>query len=92
MSDWESSLGELIDYGQAPEFYVDDWCTPVIRHGVLTNAGFRIINGQRVVVIRIVQPALTVPGTQERVARAMREVCDAPMMCIHIADKPKVLS
>lgn len=87
------SLGELIDYGQAQEIYVDDWDEPVIRHGVLSVAGYRIINGQRVIVIRIVQPAQTVPDALRRVEKALRKASNkAPTHGFYISDMSKVMS
>ena len=71
----DGSIGDVLDFGQAPEFYVEDWGTPVIRHGVLTNVAFRVLDGRKVAVLRISQPVETVAGTQERVKSALRKAC-----------------
>lgn len=88
----DSGENDLVDYGNVPEFFVDDWTAPIIQGGILTTTAYRNSNGRKVAVVHIVQRAESVPKAIERAAEAIREAADAPTLAVSIFDRPKVLS
>ncbi len=54
------SAEELIEPFAVQEVFVDGWGDRVLSEGIYSSAGYRIIRGEKVVVIRIAQRASTV--------------------------------
>lgn len=78
----------LIEPFAVQEVFVDGWGERVLHDGIYSSAGYRIIRGEKVIVVRVAQRESCV----RRSVRDTDSALNSPTFGVAIADQRKRLS